>query len=268
MNERDAGAGRAAPAVARRAGRLWRAMKVAARRQWRRRDGGETWQGLRHGVLLGLAVLVLVLPAQRPGVPAMLPGAPRQVDLGAEPASADVQALAQWVVDSADNGGRLFAVLDKVAARLYLFETDGRLFAASPVLLGYARGDDTVPGVGDRPIEAVRPFERTTPAGRFVSRPGRNAAGEDVLWVDHAAAVSMHRLRLTDPTERRAERLASASASDRRISYGCINLPPDFFDTVFWPRFGRAPSVVYVLPEVVPLERVFPPLAGRSRPLT
>jgi hypothetical protein len=45
----------------------------------------------------------------------------------------------------------------------------------------------------------------------------------------------MHRVRLVDPKERRLERLASADPADRRISYGCINVPVAFFDTVVWP---------------------------------
>ncbi len=223
-------------------------------------------------------MLVLVLPARREGIPGQGPeqgayGAAgsgpaaaasivRRLELRGEPASPDLRRLASWVVETADNGASPFAVIDKLAARVYLFEPGGRLIAASPVLLGYARGDHTVEGIGDRPIAEVRPFERTTPAGRFVAQPGRNAGDEQVLWVDYDAAVSMHRLRATDPVERRAERLASPTPLDNRISYGCINLPATFFETSFWPRFGKAESVVYVLPEIQPLARIFPALAS------
>jgi hypothetical protein len=62
-------------------------------------------------------------------------------------------------------------------------------------LLGGARGD-TVPGIGALQIADVLPEERTTPAGRFVGERGHNARGEDVVWVDYDAAVSM-RLVLT-----------------------------------------------------------------------
>ena len=31
----------------------------------------------------------------------------------------------------------------------------------------------------------IRPHERTTPAGRFASEPGRNTGGEDIVWVDY-----------------------------------------------------------------------------------
>jgi hypothetical protein len=106
----------------------------------------------------------------------------------------------------------------------------------------------------------VLPQERTTPAGRFVAGPGRNTLDEPVVWVDYDNAVSMHRVRLTDPAERRLERLASPRAADRRISYGCINLPADFFDSLAWPTLSARGGIVYVLPEFKRLEQVFPSL--------
>lgn len=222
--------------------------------------------GLRQGLLLGAAVLVLVLPPARPqllatpdrAVPARAPSIERRLDLGAVQVSPDARRLAGWVVATADNGDRHFAIVDKKSAQVLVFDAGGRLAGATPVLLGYAAGDDTVPGIGQRPIEQVRPEERTTPAGRFVAQSGRNTLAEDVVWVDYEAAVSMHRVRATNPAERRLERLASPTVDDNRISYGCINMPPAFFETVVWPAFGNRRGIVYVLPEHKPLEEVFP----------
>lgn len=126
------------------------------------------------------------------------------------------------------------------------------------MLLGAAPGDDSVEGIGARPISDVRPEERTTPAGRFVAERGRNALGEDVVWVDYAAAVSMHRVRATDPKERRLERLASPTVDDNhRISYGCINVPVAFYEAYVQPTFARYRGVVYVLPEFRSARQVF-----------
>lgn len=237
-------------------------------------------KGTLAGAAVGAVVLAVALPwamaarhgsapqatppaaqpitARAPSVNGPAREATRQLDLRGERASADLQRLAQWVVASADNGPRPFVVLDKKDARVYVFAATGRLVGASPVLLGHARGDDSVAGIGHRPISQVRPAERTTPAGRFVSMPGRNALHEDVLWVDYDAAVSMHRVRLTTPSERRAERLASPTAADNRISYGCINLPVAFFEQVLWPTMQAGLGIVYVLPETKPLRKVFP----------
>ena len=78
-----------------------------------------------------------------------------------------------------------------------------------------------------------------------------------MVWVDYDAAVSMHRVRPIDPKERRLERLASNDPAQRRISYGCINVPVAFFERVVHPSMGKGRGVVYVLPETRPVQAVF-----------
>lgn len=160
-----------------------------------------------------------------------------------------VAAFAHRAVAARDNQHRPFAVIDKKTARLFVFAADGTLKASSPVLLGLARGDASVPGIGERPMAQIKPDERTTPAGRFASEPGRNTTGEDIVWVDYDAAISMHRVRASNKAERRLQRLASPSVADNRISYGCINVPAAFYDTHVKPVLGIRHGVVYVLPE-------------------
>lgn len=202
------------------------------------------------------APVAVATPAPAPVTP---PAAiERRLDFGDVKAPADVTHVASWAVDAADNGNRSFVIVDKRRAQIYVFETGGRLVGASPVLLGYAAGDRSVDGIGDRPIDQVQPHERTTPAGRFQSAPGRNTLNEDVVWVDYHAAVSMHRVRATNPAERRLERLATKTAADNRISWGCINVPVAFFDQTVWPHIGKGRGIVYVLPEKEPLTAFFP----------
>ena len=50
---------------------------------------------------------------------------------------------------------------------------------------------------------------------------------------------------------------ATPTIDDNRISYGCINIPADFFDAYVRPAYARRNAVVYVLPEVRPLTEVF-----------
>lgn len=150
-----------------------------------------------------------------------------------------------------------FAIVDKIDAKAFVFNADGRLRGAAPVLIGLARGDDSVPGIGDRSLSDVRPQERTTPAGRFVASLGYNFSGKDVLWVDYNGAVSMHRVVTSKPAERRLERLATPTPSDNRISYGCINVPAEFFDNVVKPVFTGTNGVVYVLPEIKSNSEIF-----------
>jgi hypothetical protein len=173
-----------------------------------------------------------------------------------ESASRDVFHIADWVVDSGDNGGLPFVIIDKTDAKMFVFDAGGRIRGAAPVLLGLARGDDTVPGIGDRELSAIRPDERTTPAGRFVAGRGMSTRGVDVVWVDYAAGVSLHRV-INIPNDHRLERLATPTPADNRISYGCINVPIAFYNEVVTPSFAATNGIVYVLPEIRSLRQVF-----------
>ena len=172
--------------------------------------------------------------------------------------SKDGDDVLQWIVRSADNQAAPFAIIDKRRAQLWLFDAQGQWIDSSPVLLGSARGDESVPGIGERDLKDILSHERTTPAGRFVVEPGRNTKGEDIFWIDYDAAVSMHRVRTHKPAEKRLKRLASATAEDNRISYGCINVPVAFYEQRIDPLFKPGPGLVYLLPEKKPLTTVFP----------
>ena len=225
----------------------------------------ELVDGMRQGALVGAAILALVLPPLRsdPGkglsqaATLQLQQVPRYADFAGESASADALYVANWVVDAGDNRQLFFVVIDKKNAKVFVFSPSGKLLGATPVLIGAAKGDDSVVGIGGRPISEVLPHERTTPAGRFVGEPGRNSSNEDVVWVDYDAAVSMHRVRTLEPKERRLERLASPNTEDHRISYGCINVPVKFFENVVKMAFDGHYGVVYVLPEVKTVGEVF-----------
>ena len=92
-----------------------------------------------------------------------------------------------------------FAIVDKTDAKVFVFDADGRLRGAAPALLGLARGDDAVPGIGDRALSSIRPEERTTPAGLRYVASLIDIHGKDKLWVDYDGAVSMHPVLPTNP---------------------------------------------------------------------
>lgn len=160
-----------------------------------------------------------------------------------------VRRVADWSVHSGDHKKKAFVIVDKKDARVWVFDPRGKLLSSTPALLGAAVGDDSAPGIGDKPLSQVKPEEKTTPAGRFIAEPGRNTNGEDIVWVSYDLAVSMHRVRPTVKSERRLERLASPTSADNRISFGCINLPPRFYDGVLSPTVKKHGAVIYVLPE-------------------
>ena len=179
------------------------------------------------------------------------------------PVTRDAGAVLEWVRESGDASGRPFAVVDKRAARIYVFDAAGRLAGESPVLLGSAPGDHTIPGVGARAQTGHVPAEeRTTPAGRFEASPGINNTGEHVVWVDYESAFAIHRLRPGFAFKARADRLGTDLADDKRVSWGCVVVPVAFYQQVVERVLGKSRSVVYVLPEAQPLRNVFGELAA------
>jgi hypothetical protein len=181
----------------------------------------------------------------------------RYARFGDAPASSDARQVADWIADTGDNAGADFVIVDKKSARLYVFDADAGLRATTVVLLGAAVGDDSVPGIGTRPIAQVQAQERTTPAGRFMGERGHNALGRDVVWVDYEAAVSIHRVITSQLSEHRLQRLASAAVEDKRISYGCINVPVAFYEAYIRPTFAARRAPIYVLPDVKTVQQVF-----------
>ena len=245
----------------------------------RERDSDDFWSALRTGVLLGGAALAIALPTlhywKRPvattfpnapvaqvQVPAPAPAAPATLPLklasfGDQRPTEPVRQVANWSVYSGDHKDMAIVIVDKKDARVWVFNPDGTFVANTPALLGAAIGDDSVPGIGEKPLSQVKPQEKTTPAGRFIAEPGNNANGEDVVWVSYDLAVSMHRVRPTVKSEHRLERLASATPDDNRISFGCINLPPRFYEQVLSPTVHKYGAVIYVLPETRTPAEVF-----------
>ena len=230
----------------------------------RRQPRSEFAESLRRGVLIGVAALVLILPpalhfaphgAKRAAHPPTPEHVVRRADLGSAPASQDARRLANWVADSRDNGTRWFVVLDKHDAKVFLFDRDAHLQAAAPTVIGSAIGDITYPGVGDKPLSALKPYERTTPAGRFVAEVGETSSRhEDVVWVDYENAVSMHRII---KVPERLKAIATATPEDNRLSNGCINLPDAFYEKSLRPAVDRNGVVVYILPETHPIAESF-----------
>lgn len=186
-----------------------------------------------------------------------VPPHPKRADFEQEQKSRNAQLVADWVVDSSDNRGMPFVIVDKMDAKAFVFYADGRLRGAAPALLGLAKGDVAIAGIGDMKLSDIRPADRVTPAGRFEALLGPNAHGKEILWVDYDGAVSMHPVVTHNPKEHRLERLASRNPLDHRISFGCINVPVKFYEEVVSPSFTGAHGIVYVLPDTRSISEVF-----------
>jgi hypothetical protein len=168
--------------------------------------------------------------------------------------------LAGWVVGAKDSQGYPFAVIDKAAAQIFVFGGDGRLRGAAPGLFGSAIGDHTAPGVAGLALREIPGRDRTTPAGRFVGGFGPSIDAGRVLWVDYDSSVSIHPTATGEPAEKRVERLASPSPDDNRVTHGCINVSPEFYEAIIRPTFERG-GVFYILPDVDPIAETFPEFA-------
>jgi hypothetical protein len=151
-----------------------------------------------------------------------------------------------------------FSIIDKKAAEVFVFDGKGQILDAAPALLGLGVGDDSAPGIGNKPLSAIPPKDRTTPAGRFVASLGHERGHPDFFWVDYKNAVALHRVVKGTPKDRRAERLASPTPLDNRITFGCINVPVAFFEQTVLPAFKGRKGMVYILPEVRATRDVFP----------
>lgn len=206
-----------------------------------------------------LALLALLLPVHAHG------GHPRPDAAASHRGPALPQAthdLALRIVQSSDHRRLPFAVVDKQAAMIMVYDQDGTFAGASTVLLGLTPGDESTAGVGQRTQAGkLEVADRTTPAGRFESLPGNNLAGEHVVWIAYADALAIHRLRPAPAAERRVQRMASANPRDKRISAGCVVVPEAFYDDVIRPVLGHGRAVVYVLPENSPWQQMWTGLA-------
>ena len=170
--------------------------------------------------------------------------------------SPELQRVARWVTDSGDNVGLPYLLIDKVNARVFAYSPAGQLQGSAPALLGMARGDRLI-AANDTKMAAMTPQVRITPAGRFVSRLAIDSHGKELLVLDYNASISLHAVVKGTPAERRAERLKSATSQDNRISFGCINVPAEFYTKIVSPGFTGTKGIVYVLPETGPASELF-----------
>lgn len=172
-------------------------------------------------------------------------------------AAPEVKRLVERILITQNHQSLPFVVLDKTHPEVFVFDAKGQLKGAAPALIGLAVGDESVPDIGQRKLSSIQMAEKTTPAGRFVASLDLNLSGHQILWVDYETALSMHPVITSNLKEHRAERLASSSSEDNRISFGCINVTAAFFQNVVIPTFQGTYGIVYILPDSHAIQDVF-----------
>lgn len=180
-------------------------------------------------------------------------------DTTAAPAlSSDATYALKWVHSRRDNRDRAFAIIDKREGKIFVFDRKGRLAGTSPALVGKTAGDIDEPGVGHLEVSQLTTEQRKTPAGRFDSLPAAGRAAQ-IVWFDYEAGLAIHQLANDSTFVPRTTRIQSPNLADRRITAGCVAVPIKFFAKVVRPVLGARAGVVYVLPDTLPINELFPP---------
>ncbi len=210
-----------------------------------------------RSIALAAALATSLAAAQAPKSVAAAPTTVTRVDYREGIVSPQVRHIAEWAVHSGDHQRLPFIVVDKINASAAAFDASGRLIRTTPVLLGIGVGDTFPPGVAQLEMHQTQPWQRITPAGRFFADEGINLEKQRVLWVDYDAGIAIHKIPAKRTKQRRHERIMSADPAEHRITYGCINVPGVFYDTVVRTHFRQKGGIVYVLPDTLPLKSVF-----------
>ena len=183
------------------------------------------------------------------------PALPRiQIDMKGSVASAEVVLVANWIMRKNKHQGHPYIIADKVGSLLFAFDAHGILLAATPALFGEAHSDVLTEAQADKTLEETLKADKITPAGLFDADAYLSPSyGKSVRFAGYTHTnLLIHRA----PDATRLRRLQSPTTSDNRITYGCINVLPEFVDKVLLPNFSGKSTVV-VLPETQSAESFF-----------
>lgn len=158
--------------------------------------------------------------------------------------TADANAVNNYVQENNDTNGKPYVVADKRGGVVYLYDGEGNLINESPALFGREVSDATT--------------TNSTPAGKFKLSYiptdqvgyGGSVQGFATQGTDKdtgaTRVLALHRVWTQNPAQNRPARLTSKTASDNRISNGCINVPNDFYNANLDGKFD---GFIYVIPE-------------------
>lgn len=155
-----------------------------------------------------------------------------------------IQTILKWNEGKIDGD---FLVIEKVESTIYRVNNDGSIEAQSNALVGKDIKD--VPNM-DLYYKNPRLGTRITPAGVFrIKRYTSPKYGRVIAFLEGPkATTAIHRVYLGNVHERRDERIRSGNASDRRITFGCVNVPEEFLDQIWDLPNG---TLLFIIPETV-----------------
>ena len=174
------------------------------------------------------------------------PAVPRAtLNMKGENASDDVRLVADWIVRNDKQKGRPFIIADKVNGLLFAFFGSGELLAKTRALYGANGSDAMTKTQADKNWNELVAADMITPAGAFPAHGYRSPTyGPSIRFAEFAKSnLLVHRA----PAEWRRKNLQSPTGKIN-VTYGCINVLPDFIDKVLLPVFSGE-STVFIMPE-------------------
>ena len=163
--------------------------------------------------------------------------------------STTAQAVYSAMAPVAMKSGKWFMVADKPNGMLHIFKEDGSHALSDPTLYGKDKGDVLAA------VSSLEGGPKITPAGKFTMKesPADYAGGTSLILMeskDYTGYIAVHAADTSTPSENRLGRLATPSAEDNRISYGCINTKHDTFINEIKPNISKLDGgMMFILPE-------------------
>jgi hypothetical protein len=154
------------------------------------------------------------------------------------------QRTYEVVAPVAKAAGKWFMITDKVDGKLHVFDAEGNPVVQTAALTGRGVGDKVQGGNG------------VTPAGKFTMQlvEDHEYYGgyryDLVESYDGNGVIAVHAVWTGEKSEKRPERLASKTAADNRISWGCINTSNEVMMEKLVPNWEHINgSLMFVMPE-------------------
>jgi hypothetical protein len=164
--------------------------------------------------------------------------------------------------------GKGFFIADKPNGVIHVFDKDGKYVATSAALYGAQAGDTFTEWQRTASVDELSPTDKITPAGTYRVNwkvdPEYRGGGAfyltDAKTGKFQGGVAIHAVYTGTPSEHRTARLATPTAADNKVSFGCINTANEvFLKDVVPHKADFENGLVFVLPDVVPnTEALFP----------
>ena len=160
--------------------------------------------------------------------------------------SEDVRVVVDWILRNDKQLDRPFIVADKANGLLFAFRANGEIVAKGRALYGAVRTDEMTQEQADKTWEEMVAADMITPAGIFPAHGYVSPAyGDSIRFAEYANSnLLIHRA----PAEWRRKNLQTPKADRMRVTYGCINVLPEFLDKALLPVFSGE-STIFILPE-------------------